>query len=92
MVISAPCDGLHRRDAGADRLAFHDHRAGAALAQAAAEFRAAQAEIVAQRIEQRSRRIEVQRVAWPLTFRVMALILPQGYSGTAFPSSMPDLG
>ena len=42
-----------RRDAGQHRLAVDDHRAGAALAEAAAEFGGVELEIVAQHIEQR---------------------------------------
>ena len=51
-----------RRDARAHRRAVDDHRARAALAQPAAEPRALQAEIVAQDVEQRRRRIDVQGV------------------------------
>ena len=42
--------------------AVDDHRAGAALAEPAAEPRALQAEIVAQDVEQRRRRIDVHGV------------------------------
>ena len=52
----------HRPDARPDRLAVDDHRARAALAEPAAEPRTLQAEIVAQDVEQRRRRIDVHRV------------------------------
>ena len=61
-------DGFDRRDAGANRLTFHDHGAGAALAEAAAKFRSAKIQIVAQGVEQRSRRIKIQRVAGAVNF------------------------
>ena len=51
-----------RRDAGADGRPVDDHRAGAALAEAAAELRSAEREVVAEDIEQRRRRIDVDRV------------------------------
>ena len=46
-------------DAGADRVAVHDHGAGAALGQAAAEFGTVELQIVAQCIEQRHVRLGV---------------------------------
>src|SRR5580704_16234 len=49
----AVADRRDRRDAGADRLAVEMHSAGAALGEPATEMRIVQAEIVAQRIEQR---------------------------------------
>ena len=49
----AVADRRDRRDAGADRLAVEMHGAGAALGEPAAEMRIVQAEIVAQRVEQR---------------------------------------
>ena len=45
--------GRDRRDAGADRRAVDDDRAGAALAESAAKARALQAEVVAEDVEQR---------------------------------------
>ena len=66
-------DRFHRRDAGSHRLPFDDHRAGSALAEAAAELGTVQFQIVAQDVEQRRRRIEVQRMARPLTLRVIAM-------------------
>src|SRR5207245_2895985 len=47
-----------RRDARADRAAADDDRAGAALPEAAAEFRAPKREIVAQDVEQRRGRVD----------------------------------
>ena len=55
-------DRRHRRHAGADRLAVEMHRAGAALRQAAAEMRIVEADVVAQRIEQRHVRIGIDGV------------------------------
>ena len=55
-------DGLHGRDARADRLPFHDHRAGSALPEPAAKLRPVQCQIVAQHIQKRRRRIDVHRV------------------------------
>src|ERR1700722_10454214 len=54
---------FHRRDAGAHRLALHKDRAGSALAEATAEFRAAQAEVIAQHVQQRRGWIDVQAVS-----------------------------
>ena len=45
---------------------FDDHRAGAALAEAAAELRTAQLEVVAEHVEQRRRRIDVDGVRPPV--------------------------
>ena len=50
-------------------LAVHDDRAGAALAQAAAEFGAAEFEIVAQHVQQRSGGIYVYRLAPTVNFQ-----------------------
>ena len=63
VVISAPSTRADRRHARADRAAADDHGAGAALAEAAAELRAAQREIVAEHVEQRRRRIDVDACA-----------------------------
>ncbi len=51
-----------RRQAGEHRLAVDDDGAGAALAEAAAELGAVQLEIVAQHVEQRRRRIDIERM------------------------------
>ena len=67
----------HRPDARPHRLALDEHRAGAALAEAAAEARALQAEVVAQDVEQRRRRVDVHGCALPFTFSVMLLIARQ---------------
>ena len=56
-----------RRHAGEHRLAVHQHGAGAALAEAAAEFRRVELEIVAQHVEQRRARIGIDLVLLPLT-------------------------
>ena len=55
--------GLDRSDAGADRLALYNHGAGSALAEAAAEFRAAQLQIVAQGVQKRRCGIKIQGVS-----------------------------
>src|SRR5206468_10051828 len=55
-------DGAHRRHARPDRTAANDDGAGAALAEAAAKLRASKGEIVAQDVEQRRCRIDVQGV------------------------------
>src|SRR6188474_893418 len=44
-------DGLDRRDARPDRLAFDDHRAGAALSEPTAELGTVQGQLVRQHIE-----------------------------------------
>ena len=62
VVISRLARADSRRDARPHRLAVDDHGAGAALAESAAEPRALQAEIVAQDIEQRRRRLDVHGV------------------------------
>src|SRR5262245_56502880 len=49
----ASADSGERRDAGACRLPVDEDGAGAALAEAAAETRIVQAEVIAQRIEER---------------------------------------
>ena len=54
-----PRKGHH---AGPRRPPIHEHRAGAALAEAAAVFRAVQPEVVAQHRQQRRRGIEAERV------------------------------
>ena len=59
VVISALGHGADRRDARPDGLAVDDDGAGAALAEAAAELRAAQLEIVAEDVEQRRGGIDV---------------------------------
>ena len=60
---------LDRGDAGADRLALYKNRAGSALSETAAEFRAAQAQVVAQHVQQRSCRIDVQAVRLSIYFQ-----------------------
>jgi hypothetical protein len=49
----APHRVLGEREAGIDRLTVHQHRAGAALAEVAALFRAGQAQVLPQREQQR---------------------------------------
>ena len=53
VVISADDDRLERRHTGTDRCAIDEHGAGAAAAFAATVFRASQAEILTEEIEQR---------------------------------------
>jgi hypothetical protein len=62
-------DRTHRRDAGAHRLTFHDHGTGAALAQATAELRSAELEIVAQHVEKRGGRVNVESVRFPINLQ-----------------------
>ena len=66
VVISAPSTDrlwrMHERTASPLMM----HRAGAALPESAAEARAAQAEIVAQHVEERRRRFDVHGVAAPV--------------------------
>jgi len=59
-----------RRDAGTDRLAIDQHRASAALRQAAAEFGAVELEVVAQHVEQRRVRLSGNRTAHPIDCQV----------------------
>src|SRR5207247_7828488 len=56
---------MHRgeRQAAVDALSIDDHRAGAALSLVAALLRTGQPEMLAQRIEQRYARIEIERIA-----------------------------
>ena len=56
----APLDEGGERQAGFHALAVHQHRAGAALAEAAAFLRAGEMQVLAQGIEQRGARIERQ--------------------------------
>ena len=67
---------FHRRDAGAHRLALHEDRAGSALSEAAAEFRAAQAEVVAQHVKQRRGRIDVEAVGLSVYFQSKEAHIP----------------
>ena len=60
---------LHRRDAGADRLAFHEDRAGSALAETATELRAVEGEVVTQYIKQRHTEVYFHRVAPTIYFQ-----------------------
>src|SRR6185436_10372713 len=53
-------DAADRGHAGADRAAADDHGAGAALAEAAAEFRPAQREVVAEDVQERRCRVDVE--------------------------------
>ena len=55
-------DGLHADGAGAHRTATHQYGTGAAFAETAAEFRAIEAKIVAQDIDQRRLRANVENV------------------------------
>src|SRR5438552_967367 len=52
----------NRRDARPRRHAIDDHRARPALAQSAAETRTSHANIIPQGVQQRGRRIDIQRV------------------------------
>jgi hypothetical protein len=63
MVVIGALHRAGRHDAGADRLAVDVDRAGAALGDPAAEFRAGQAELVAQHPEQRRIRLDVDLMA-----------------------------
>src|SRR5262245_8457300 len=84
---SADC--RNRRDAGADRLPVEMHGAGAALRKAAAEMRIVEAEVVAQRIEQRHIGIGVDRVDLAVDVEVYAShggMSPLGISGADEPS------
>ena len=58
------------RQAGVDAPAVDQHRAGAALAVVAALLGAGEAEVLAQRVEQRVRGSSVRRCAAPLTSRL----------------------
>src|SRR5262245_55377199 len=61
-------DGADRRHAGAYRLAVDQHRAGAALRQAAAILGAVELEIVTQDVEQGRVGLGLDRVAYPVDF------------------------
>ena len=62
-------DGHHGCNAGADRLAFYDHRTRPALAQPAAEFCAAQLEVVTQDVEKRRSRVNVKGMSVAVHFQ-----------------------
>ena len=62
VVISTFCDLRHRPHARAHGFAADEHRAGAALAKPAAEARTGEIEIVAKDVEQRRRRLDLDRV------------------------------
>ena len=61
-VVISPFHGGRRRDARPGRRAVDDHCARPALAKSAAKPRTLQAEIIAQDIEQRSRRVDIHGV------------------------------
>ena len=61
-VVISPLTAGRRRDARPNRRAVDDHRARPALAKSATKPRTLQAEIIAQDIEQRSRRVDIQGV------------------------------
>ena len=80
---------VHHREgqAGVDAPAVDQHRAGAALAVVAALLGAGQAEVLAQRVEQRHARLEPAACdSWPFTLSVMFT------AGTAGPSRLAGLG
>src|SRR5215468_7569034 len=58
----------HGRDARTNRLTLDNHRAGSALTKTAAELRSTESEFVAEHVEQRSLRVQVQRVALAINF------------------------
>ena len=61
----------HRKgEAGVDAPPVHVHRAGAALPVIAALLGAGQAEILAQRVEQRHARFDLQLVKLPVDFQL----------------------
>jgi hypothetical protein len=62
----AVADGRDRQQARKDRPVADNHRARAALPKAAAELGAVQLQIVAQGIQQRRRRIDVEGVLHPI--------------------------
>src|SRR5579864_3371321 len=64
------------RYAGADRLTLYDHRARSALPQAATELRPAQLQIVAQHIQQRSRRVHIHGVRPAVDFQIDCAHVP----------------
>src|SRR5262249_50077625 len=59
----------NRGDAGANGSPTCDHGAGSTLAEAAAEFRAAQVEIVAQHVKERRCRVDVKLVGAAVDFQ-----------------------
>ena len=74
----------HRqREAGIDAPSARDHRAGAALAVIAALLGAGEMQVIAQRIEQRGARVELERV-W---FAVDLEASPSTITGAAVPEA-----
>ena len=61
MVTSRPASWPSGDEAGADRLAVEEHRAGAAVAGVAADLGAGQAELVAQHLGQPAHRVAEDR-------------------------------
>ncbi len=59
-----------RSDAGTNGLSVHDDGAGAALAEAAAEFGAVEFEVIAQDVEERSGRVHVHGVGAAVDFKI----------------------
>ena len=68
MVVTCGALVHHReRQAGVDAAAVDDHRAGAALAVVAALLGAGEVQVLAQRVEQRRARVELQCMPLPFT-------------------------
>ena len=89
VVILRPSSIRTGDDAGQDRLAVDHHRAGAALAEAAAELGAVQGEFVAQRVEERGVGIGVDLVIAPVD-RQLHHEVPRGV-GTAGAAWAPSV-
>src|SRR5438132_5287562 len=85
----ATLDEHGRRQAGEDGLAVDHHGTSAALAEAAAEFGAVEFQIVAQHIEQRRRRIDVDVVRGAVDVELNHQSLAPMFSGAR---SMPSEG
>ena len=83
-VLALHCG--HRDAARAHRRAVHDHGAGAALRQSAAKPRPIQLQIVSQDVQQRSRRVGIDR-SWdfPLTLSVIEGIADPPLTGAPSP-------
>ena len=89
VVILRPSSIRTGDDAGEDRLAVDQHRAGAALAETAAELGAVQREIVAQHVEERRVGIGVDLMVAPVD-RQLHHEVPRGV-GTAGAAWAPSV-
>ena len=91
VVMSRPGASQRQHQAGIDRRTVHQHRAGAAVAVAAAFLGAGQAEPVAQQIEQRVARVgEHASCSSPLTVQVSSVFMRRATSTLELPAAVGE--